>query len=104
MNGTEGRNTENMEPHNTHPPTTERDKPNNHLRVSVYETVGEGDMKGESKARPVILSSEAVKITGGPYVPAGQVAFRAKTRTKYQLPHRGIIAEEFGIARYCLVL
>ncbi|XP_076897260.1 protein EXECUTER 1, chloroplastic-like [Bidens hawaiensis] len=44
---------------------------------------------------------EAIKITGDPYVPAGQVAFRAKVGTKYQLPHRGIIPEEFGvIARY----
>ncbi|KAL4580983.1 hypothetical protein LXL04_017189 [Taraxacum kok-saghyz] len=44
---------------------------------------------------------EAVKITGDPQIPAGQVAFRAKVGTKYQLPHRGIIPEEFGvIARY----
>ncbi|KAL4580994.1 hypothetical protein LXL04_017200 [Taraxacum kok-saghyz] len=44
---------------------------------------------------------EAVKITGDPRIPAGQVAFQAKVGTKYQLPHRGIIPEEFGvIARY----
>ncbi|PON38923.1 Protein EXECUTER [Parasponia andersonii] len=44
---------------------------------------------------------EALKITGDPYVPAGQVAFRAKVGKKYQLPHKGIIPDEFGvIARY----
>ncbi|XP_022988702.1 protein EXECUTER 1, chloroplastic-like [Cucurbita maxima] len=44
---------------------------------------------------------EAWKVIGDPYLPAGKVAFRAKVGKKYQLPHKGIIPEEFGvIARY----
>ncbi|KAI4299168.1 hypothetical protein L6164_032652 [Bauhinia variegata] len=65
-----------------------------------------GQWKEESDARePSNLEFyeyvEALKLTGDPYVPAGQVAFRAKVGKRYQLPHKGIIPEEFGvIARY----
>ncbi|WVY92769.1 hypothetical protein V8G54_031857 [Vigna mungo] len=44
---------------------------------------------------------EALKLTGDPYVPAGQVAFRAKVGKRRQLPFSRIIPKEFGlIARY----
>ncbi|KAG0491658.1 hypothetical protein HPP92_005056 [Vanilla planifolia] len=44
---------------------------------------------------------EAYKLAGALAIPAGQVVFRAKVGKRHQLPHKGIIPEEFGvIARY----
>ncbi|ESW20355.1 hypothetical protein PHAVU_006G201700 [Phaseolus vulgaris] len=44
---------------------------------------------------------EALKLTGDPFVPAGQVAFRAKVGERHRLPPSGMISKELGlIARY----
>ncbi|KAG5548451.1 hypothetical protein RHGRI_013960 [Rhododendron griersonianum] len=72
--------------------------------IHLRRKVGQWQEDGGSK-EPLNLEFyeyvEAVKLTGDPYVPAGQVAFRAKVGKRYQLPHKGIIPEEFGpIARY----
>lgn len=40
---------------------------------------------------------EALEITRDPYVPAGQVAFRAKVGKMYQLPYKWKIPEEFEV-------
>nr|XP_043620992.1 protein EXECUTER 1, chloroplastic-like [Erigeron canadensis] len=71
-----------------------------HLKRKFGQWQEDGGMK-EPSALEFYEYVEAVKLTGDPYVPAGQVAFRAKVGTQYQLPHKGIIPEEFGvIARY----
>ncbi|KAK1402082.1 Protein EXECUTER 1, chloroplastic [Heracleum sosnowskyi] len=44
---------------------------------------------------------EAVKVTGDPDVPAGQVAFRARVGEKYKLHPRSVLEDKFGaVARY----
>ncbi|RDX91239.1 Protein EXECUTER 1, chloroplastic, partial [Mucuna pruriens] len=47
---------------------------------------------------------EALKLTGDPFIPAGQVAFRAKIGKRYQLPHKGIIPEEFGLSEKKIII
>ncbi|KAL8541795.1 hypothetical protein ACS0TY_002880 [Phlomoides rotata] len=71
-----------------------------HLKRRFGQWKEDGSTKKSSKIE-FYEYVEAVKLTGDAYVPAGQVAFRAKVGKKYQLPHKGIIPEEFGvIARY----
>ncbi|KAK9677406.1 hypothetical protein RND81_11G141300 [Saponaria officinalis] len=71
-----------------------------HLKRKFGQWKDDGGSNGPSDLR-FYEYVEAVKLTGDPYVPAGQVAFRAKVGSRYQLPHKGIIPEEFGVvARY----
>ncbi|KAG9440698.1 hypothetical protein H6P81_020863 [Aristolochia fimbriata] len=71
-----------------------------HLRLKFGQWQDEG---GSNKSPNLEFYEyvEALKLTGDPYVPAGQIAFRAKVGKRNQLPHKGIIPEEFGVvARY----
>ncbi|XP_078430594.1 uvrB/UvrC domain protein (DUF3506) [Wolffia australiana] len=73
--------------------------------VQLKRKFGQWEGDGVSKAKSAGLQFyeyvEALKLTGDPSLPAGQVAFRAKIGKQYQLPHKGIIPEELGmIARY----
>ncbi|KAL2537178.1 Protein EXECUTER 1 [Forsythia ovata] len=71
-----------------------------HLRRRFGQWKDDGSSNKPSKVE-FYEYVEAVKLTGDPYVPAGQIAFRAKVGKRYQLPHKGIIPEEFGVvARY----
>ncbi|KAJ0262835.1 Protein EXECUTER 1 [Hirschfeldia incana] len=72
-----------------------------HLKRKFGQWKGGKESKKKSKDIEFYEYVEAVKLTGDPYVPAGKVAFRAKIGRRYELPHRGLIPEEFGvIARY----
>lgn len=72
--------------------------------IQIKRKFGQWQEGGDTKERQNLEFYEyieAVKLTGDPNVPAGQVAFRAKVGKEYQLPHKGIIPEEFGVvARY----
>ncbi|XP_058081315.1 protein EXECUTER 1, chloroplastic [Magnolia sinica] len=72
--------------------------------IHLRRKFGQWQEDGRTKKSPDLEFYEyveALKLTGDPYVPAGQVAFRAKVGKRNQLPHKGIIPEEFGVvARY----
>ncbi|XP_074328179.1 protein EXECUTER 1, chloroplastic-like isoform X2 [Apium graveolens] len=58
------------------------------------------EIKDPSEVEPCDFI-EAVKLTGDPDVPAGQVVFRAKVGEKYKLPPRPALKKKFGaVARY----
>ncbi|KAL1564604.1 protein of unknown function (DUF3506), variant 2 [Salvia divinorum] len=72
-----------------------------HMRRRFGQWNEDGSTKKPSKIE-FYEYVEAVKLTGDAYVPAGDyahhsVAFRAKVGKTYQLPHKGIIPEEFGV-------
>ncbi|KAK1402090.1 Protein EXECUTER 1, chloroplastic [Heracleum sosnowskyi] len=80
---------------------------NGHLVTEVIQfrrKFGQWQENGEIKDPSEIESYdyvEAVKLTGDPDVPAGQVAFRAKVGEKYKLPPGSLLEKKIGaVARY----
>lgn len=72
-----------------------------HNSEVVQLTRKTGKWEGDTSDSPPYEYVEAVKLTGDPNVPAGNVTFRAKIGRQHKLTSRGMIPEELGLtARY----